>query len=44
MNDGQTVKSEKPEITDGHIILLKDSKYTHKDVEEIKLASRIVSK
>jgi putative zinc finger/helix-turn-helix YgiT family protein len=43
MNDGQIIKSESPEITDGHIILLKDSEYTPKDVEEIRLASRAIS-
>ena len=43
MNDGQTIKAESPEITDGHVILLKDSEYTPKDVEEIRLASRAVS-
>jgi len=44
MNDGHTIKVESPKITDGHVILLKDSKYTHKDVGEIRLASRIASK
>ncbi|MFC1906816.1 type II TA system antitoxin MqsA family protein [Chloroflexota bacterium] len=43
MNDGQIIKSESPEITDGHVILLKGSEYTPKDVEEIRLASRAVS-
>lgn len=41
MNDGQFIKNESPEITDGHVILLKDSSYTPKDVEEIRLTLRV---
>ena len=43
MNDGQIIKPESPEVKDGHAVLLRDSKYTPKDIEEIRLTPRAIS-
>lgn len=41
--DGNIIKSERPEVEDGWIALIKDSKYTDKDIKEIRLTRRAVS-
>jgi len=42
-NDGNVVKSERPEVKDGRVILLKDSMYTDKHIKEIRLTHRAIS-
>ncbi len=44
MNDGSLIKSEIPEIVGESIILLKESKYFPKDIEEIRLKPKFSSK
>jgi len=42
-NNGQIIKTEGPDIKDGHVVLLKESKYTPRDIEEIRLTPRMSS-
>lgn len=43
MNDGQLIKPESLEIEDEQVVLLKGSKYTPKDIEEIRLTPRAIN-
>lgn len=41
-NDGNAIKSGLPEVEDGQVTLLKDSKYTDRDIKEIHLTLQTI--